>query len=190
MRLEDMVFIDPTGSQLERLLPIARRIFSDTFSRLYDRGLFEQFCDDVYCHGGVMSRDFDNPEVRWRLAVVADEPIGYAKLTPLRAPAADPAPRSLELQQLYVTREWHGRGVADCLMAWALETARAADAGEVYLTVFDHNERAKRFYSRYGFEEVGRCTFKIGDRIDDDRIWRVRLSAPDSGDASERLIVA
>lgn len=49
--------------------------------------------------------------------------------------------------------------------------AAAATATEIYLTVFDHNTRAKRFYTRYGFTEVGRCTFTLGDRIDDDRIW-------------------
>lgn len=48
-------------------------------------------------------------------------------------------------------------------MSWAL--AAAVRAPEVYLTVFDHNERAKRFYRRYGFADVGRCTFALGDRI-------------------------
>lgn len=81
----------------------------------------------------------------------------------------------MELQHLYVERQWHGTGVGDRLMSWALETAAVECAREVHLTVFDHNERAKRFYARYGFEEVGRCTFQLGDRVDDDRIWRVRL---------------
>jgi len=49
-------------------------------------------------------------------------------------------------------------------------------APELYLTVFDHNERAKRFYTRHGFVDVGQCTFRIGDRIDDDRVWRRRLT--------------
>jgi diamine N-acetyltransferase len=40
------------------------------------------------------------------------------------------------------------------------------------LTVFDHNLRAKRFYTRHGFSEVGHCTFRLGDRVDDDRVWR------------------
>jgi ribosomal protein S18 acetylase RimI-like enzyme len=60
-------------------------------------------------------------------------------------------------------------------MEWGLATARAQGAPEIYLTVFDHNERAKRFYARHGFEEVGRCTFQLGERVDDDRIWRARL---------------
>jgi ribosomal protein S18 acetylase RimI-like enzyme len=110
---------------------------------------------------------------------VADgAPIGYAKLTPLRAPVVDAADGSLELQQIYVLSQWHGSGVADRLVKWAVKTACELGAPELYLTVFDHNERAKRFYLRHGFAEVGRCTFQLGDRIDDDRIWRRLLSPP------------
>jgi ribosomal protein S18 acetylase RimI-like enzyme len=82
---------------------------------------------------------------------------------------------SLELQPIYILSSWHGTGVADKLMEWALTTTKAQRASELYLTVFDHDERAKRFYTRHGFEEVGRCIFKLGDRIDDDRIWRRRM---------------
>ena len=62
-------------------------------------------------------------------------------------------------------------------MNWAVESALEANASELYLTVFDHNERAKRFYARHGFTEVGNCTFTLGDRVDDDRIWRKSLLA-------------
>jgi predicted kinase len=37
-------------------------------------------------------------------------------------------------------------------------------------------ERAKRFYTRHGFSEVGHCTFMLGDRVDDDRVWRKPIS--------------
>jgi GNAT superfamily N-acetyltransferase len=109
------------------------------------------------------------------VATVQGEPIGYAKLTPLRAPVSQPRAGAMELQQIYVLSDWHGAGVAARLMEWGLATARAQGAPDIYLTVFDHNERAKRFYARYGFEDVGRCTFQLGERIDEDRIWRSRL---------------
>lgn len=51
----------------------------------------------------------------------------------------------------------------------------AHGAPEIYLTVFDHNQRAKRFYARHGFEEVGHCTFRLGERVHDDRVWRKPL---------------
>lgn len=173
--IQGVEFRVPDAAMLERLLPVARRIFTATFAGNYDAAAFERFCDAVYSPGGTMSRDFGVPDVRWQVAIADSEPIGYAKLTPLRAPVPDAAPGALELQQIYVLADWHGSGVAERLMQWGLAEARASGAPEVYLTVFDHNERAKRFYTRHGFEEVGNCTFQLGDRIDDDRIWRRRL---------------
>lgn len=175
MNLEQVVFRQPNLSMLLGLLPVARRIFTQTFGDRYESDAFERFCDEVYRPGGSMSQDFQAVGVRWFMALNAGQPIGYAKLTPLRAPAVDSKPGALELQQLYVAGEWHGKGVADRLMQWALEKAASDGAPEIYLTVFDHNERAKRFYARFGFREVGRCTFRLGARVDDDRIWRLCL---------------
>jgi len=154
---------------------MARQAFSDTFAHLYDPVPFAQFLEKAYGAGGSMERDFADPSVRWQVAVIDNQPIGYAKLSPLSAPAPDPQPGAMELQQIYVLSPWHGRGVAERLINWAIETARAECAPEIYLTVFDHNTRAKRFYSRHGFSEVGHCTFKLGDRIDNDRVWRKTL---------------
>jgi diamine N-acetyltransferase len=154
---------------------MARQAFSDTFAHLYGPVPFAKFLDDAYGPGGTMERGLADPAIRWRVAVIGDQPIGYVKLSPLIAPAPDLQPGAMELRQIYVLAAWHGRGVADQLMQWALETARAEGAPEIYLTVFDHNARAKRFYTRHGFSEVGRCTFRLGDRVDDDRVWRKPL---------------
>jgi GNAT superfamily N-acetyltransferase len=172
---------EPTYSGLtpmlsERLPSVARRIFSDTFSHLYEPEAFHSFCDAAYGSGGSMQRALADPTVHWRIASLGEEPIGYAKLLPLVAPAPNPRPSALELQQIYVLRDWHGRGIAEELMRWSIATARELGAPELYLTVFDHNERAKRFYSRHGFTEIGRCTFQLGERIDDDRVWRLSLA--------------
>ena len=40
-------------------------------------------------------------------------------------------------------------------MEWSLDRARARGAVEIYLTVFDYNNRAKRFYSRHGLRTLG-----------------------------------
>jgi ribosomal protein S18 acetylase RimI-like enzyme len=168
-------YATPSEEDVASLVATAREIFSDTFAHLYDQAPFDSFLDEAYGHGGRMERDLADLSIRWRIAVAGEMPIGYAKLSRLTAPAPTPLPGAMELQQIYVLRAWHGKGIADELMEWALDTARADGAPEIYLTVFDHNQRAKRFYTRYGFGEVGHCTFKLGDRVDDDRVWRKPL---------------
>lgn len=106
----------PTSADFAALRSMARTAFSDTFARLYQPEPFRVFLDRSYAAGGTMDNDLRNGTVHWMLAVNGSEPVGYAKLTPLRAPAPDPAPRAVELQQLYVSREWQGKGVAPHLM--------------------------------------------------------------------------
>jgi len=162
----------PTKDHTSPLCAVVRQVFSDTFARLYEPMPFAQYLEETYGPGGSMERDLADPSIRWQVAAVGNQIIGYAKLSRLVAPAPNPKPGSMELQQIYVLHHWHGKGVADRLIGWALDAARAEGGPEIYLTVFDHNSRAKRFYTRYGFAEVGHCTFKLGERIDDDRVWR------------------
>ena len=164
-------FFEPAIADAGPLGRMARQAFTDTFAAHYDPEPFARFCDEAYGAGGTMARDLADPTIRWRGARVDGAVVGYAKLSALHAPAPCPAERATELRQIYVLKDHHGSGIAEKLMLWAIDTAREGGASELYLTVFDHNERAKRFYSRHGFREVGRCTFTLGDRVDDDAIW-------------------
>jgi GNAT superfamily N-acetyltransferase len=171
-QLSNVIFVSQHEVSRAQLLAVARQIFSDTFAHLYEKDAFRKFCDETWAEDGPIARDLDDPVVTWHVASDGERIIGYAKVTPLRAPADAPREGAMELQQIYVVSEQQGTGVAEELMNRAVASARRWDAPELYLTVFDHNERAKRFYSRHGFGEVGRCTFQLGDRVDDDRIWR------------------
>lgn len=59
--------------------------------------------------------------------------------------------RRAKLEGLYLVEEARGTGVSDELMQRALDFA---DGQPMVLEVVDYNQRAIRFYERYGFEEV------------------------------------
>lgn len=154
--MDEMIqYFAPTNDVAGSLRAMARQAFSDTFAALYDPAPFAKFLDDAYGVGGSMERDLADASIRWQVAAMDGQVIGYAKLSVLKAPAPAPQPGAMELQQIYVLGPWHGRGVAERLMLWALDTARVEGAPEIYLTVFDHNARAKRFYRRHGFLRWG-----------------------------------
>jgi ribosomal protein S18 acetylase RimI-like enzyme len=172
--------IEYSGAEpsLAAALPaVARRIFTATFGHLYDQSDFEAFCDAAFGKDGRMEQALTDAANLWRIAHLGGEPVGYAKLRPLDTPAPAPLPGAMELQQIYVLSEWHGKGVAETLMRWAVATATELGAPELDLTVFDHNARAKAFYTRHGFVDVGSCTFTLGSRTEEDRVWRRPLGA-------------
>jgi diamine N-acetyltransferase len=115
-----------------------------------------------------------DPAYTIRLATHEGAIVGFCKLGPVAFPGEWP-PRAIELHQLYVLGPWQGEGVAPVLMDWALATARNRDASEVILSVYIDNHRARRFYERYGFVEIGQYTFMVGDHPDDDRLMRLAL---------------
>lgn len=102
---------------------------------------------------------------------------GFAKLGPIDfdLPNGHRADGAIELHQLYLAETAKGTGIADALMRWAIDEARARGHAILYLSVFTENPRAQAFYRRYGFVDIGRNAFRVGNHIDEDRIWRLDL---------------
>lgn len=155
------------------LAEMAKRSFTETFGSLYPASDLAAFLERTFGADGLPS-ELDDPAFTVRLATEDDRIIGFAKLGPVAFPGDWPA-NAIELHQLYVLGGWLGEGVGPALLDWAIATARSAGHREMLLSVYIDNHRARRFYQRYGFEEVGRYQFRVGDTIDDDRIMRLAL---------------
>jgi len=100
----------------------------------------------------------------------AETLVAYAML---RVGIADPlvtGARPIEIQRFYVDHPWHGRRVAERLMACCIESARAREADVIWLGVWEHNPRAIRFYGKQGFVDVGSHPFLVGTDWQTDRV--------------------
>ena len=147
-------------------------MFAATFGHLYAEADIASFLCKM--DEGAFEGELADPAFAFRLAEDGDKLAGYAKIGPNALPGEHP-PATLELYQLYLRSEWHGSGVAAALIEWAMAEARARGATHLSLSVYVDNHRARRFYQRYGFEEVGRYDFMVGNHADDDRVMRVAL---------------
>jgi ribosomal protein S18 acetylase RimI-like enzyme len=100
---------------------------------------------------------------------------GYVKIAAMTLPVDHPQ-GSLEIKQLYVLAPWQGKGVAQVLMDWAIDTARDDGTPALYLSVWSQNARAIAFYRRYGFVVAGTAPFAVGGQIDEDPVMRLDLA--------------
>lgn len=151
---------------------VFRASFCETFAHLYSARDLEAFLSKFTAEA--WRAEITDPSYAFRLAEVAREPVGFVKLGPLTLPV-ETAARAVELQQIYILHGFQGRGIGRALMDWALEQAGLRGAGEIYLTVYTDNQRARRVYERYGFEVIGQYAFMVGDQADEDLIMRKPL---------------
>lgn len=154
------------------LAELGRDTFVETFGHLYrpdDLALF------LETHNAAnWAAEIADPAYAVRLGEADGALVAYAKVGPPKLPFATGAD-AIELRQFYIRGAWQGRGLADPLMQWALAEARRRDAAEIYLSVFTDNHRARKFYARYGFTEVGPYAFMVGSHADEDIVMRLEL---------------
>jgi ribosomal protein S18 acetylase RimI-like enzyme len=129
-----------------------------------------------------LTRSFGVDEIAKALAnedvaifVAEDErggPIGYALLQRTRPPFPEgvTGEHPWEIYRFYVDAAWHGRGVAQELMAACLGEVRLRGGDAVWLQAWQQAHRALAFYRREGFTTVGQAHFRFGDRVDDDDV--------------------
>ncbi|MBA17198.1 MAG: GNAT family N-acetyltransferase [Sphingomonas sp.] len=156
-------------SDAAALSALASRVFTETFGTLYAPEDLAQFLDETFGPMGLPAQIGD-PDYAIRVAEADGALLGFVKTGPVAFPG-EWGSDTTELHQLYVAAEAQGTGVAKTLIDWALDHARGKGYSRIVLSVFVDNIRAQRFYARYGFAEIGRYAFRVGNQIDDDRIW-------------------
>ncbi|WP_313536177.1 GNAT family N-acetyltransferase [Sphingomonas sp.] len=167
-----MIYRDATPADAAAIDALFRESFQATFAHLYAPADLATFLDKFTVAG--WAEEIADPAFAFRVVEDAAGIAGYCKLGPISLPAKPQGP-AIELRQLYLLDRAKGSGAAQALMDWALATARARDAAELWLSVYIDNHRAKRFYQRYGFEDRGPYAFMVGNHADEDRLMRLAL---------------
>ena len=90
------------------------------------------------------------------------ELVAYAQLAQGAAPSGVAGENPIEIRRFYVDAPWHGRGLAQALMAKALDFAAARVADPLWLGVWEENPRGIAFYRKCGFAIVGAHVFVVG----------------------------
>lgn len=170
--MSGVIYRDAVASDADALAAFAEKTFIETFGHLYPLDDLAAFLAINY-RAPIIAAEIGDPETRYRLALRDGAIVGYCKMgaADMEVDATD----ALEVHRLYVDAETKGKGVAHTLMDEALSWARARRAKTMYLSVWENNHRAQRFYKRYGFEHVGEHKFMVGSVADRDFIWRLTL---------------
>jgi GNAT superfamily N-acetyltransferase len=151
------------------LAELAARTFRDAFAADNRPEDIEQHVAQAY-GSPQQGRELADANLVTLLAQQGEELAGYAQLRLGPAPACVDANAPIELSRFYVVRRWHGEGVAQSLMRRVDEEAGRIGARMLWLGVWERNERAKAFYRKSGFVDVGARVFMVGTDAQNDLI--------------------
>jgi diamine N-acetyltransferase len=152
-------FATPVDAAL--LAELGARTFRDAFAA-------DNRPEDLAAHlashysPALQERELRDPQRSFLLAEAAGTPAGFALLQDIPPEPGVPGRRPLRIERLYVDKSFHGTGVGAALMRRCLEEARARSHDVIWLGVWERNFRARAFYARWGFAEVGETAFTIG----------------------------
>lgn len=170
-----IAYRDSTPADGPELDAMARAIWIETFGHSAPAEDIAAYLTQSYGPEGALIRDLADPATTFHLATEGARIIGYVKLSAPWLPEGEFEPGALQLSQLYVASDFHGAGIADALLGWTIATARECGAHALYLTVWEENQRARRFYDKRDFIHVGDYSFQTGSQTDRDMIMRLAL---------------
>lgn len=161
-----------TRADAPRLSAFAAETFRDTFAPDNDPTNLAIYLSETFSIER-QAAEIEDPNSIILVAEVVDESgspqfAGYAHLLAGDAPAMVTHAAPIELARFYVSRTWHGRGLAQALMNEVLKAARKRGADTIWLGVWERNPRAVAFYRKYGFQQVGAKTFMLGNDVQND----------------------
>lgn len=164
-----------TNADVDLLAELGAKTFRETFEADNTPENLAAYLESAF-NRKVVAAELADPASYFLIAQSGNTPVGYAKLRTGDVPDEIGDPNAIELQRIYVLRDWLGHKVGAALMQASLNEAVAKGHKTIWLGVWERNPRAIAFYQRWRFEQVGTHIFEVGDDPQTD--WVMRRSLP------------
>ena len=157
------------------LQTLGRQTFSDTFGEHNTAENMRVYLDQNFSDATIEAELRDDAA---EFLLLYDDQVcaGYARVRRSETPDGLLKP-ALEIQRIYVAKEYHGKGAGAALMSDCIDRAGQNEFKTIWLGVWEKNVRAIKFYEKYGFTRFGEHVFTLGDDTQTDWLMKKNLTA-------------
>lgn len=163
-----------TLNDIEQLQKIGRETFSQTFSSSNTEENMKQYLEEGFSFEK-LTDELNNENSEFYFALSETNVIGYLKINFGASQTELKDEKALEIERIYVLKEFHGKKVGQILYEKAIEIAKQKNSDYVWLGVWEKNPRAISFYKKNGFIEFDKHIFKLGDDEQTDIMMKLKL---------------
>jgi ribosomal protein S18 acetylase RimI-like enzyme len=159
---------------IEKLREIGKLTFAETFSSDNSEENMTEYLEKGFSTEK-LNAELTDKNAEFYFAELDGKVIGYLKVNVGQSQTEIKIKNALEIERIYVLKEFHGKMVGQLLYEKALELAKEKKVEYVWLGVWEQNPRAIRFYKKNGFVEFDKHIFKLGNDEQTDIMMKLKL---------------
>ena len=159
---------------LSTIQDISIRSFTETFSEINTPENMEKYLQESF-NSAQLTLEINNPDSPFYIAYWDNEPVGYLKLNLGNAQTETVENETIEIQRIYVLKDFHGKKLGQLLLDQAIKTAQEHQVDYAWLGVWEENHRAIQFYAKNGFVTFDKHVFTLGDEQQTDLLMKLKI---------------
>ncbi len=172
--MDKIVITKATINDLDQLQKIGRQTFFETFSTGNTEENMTKYLNEGFSIDK-LTTELNDKNAEFYFATLNDNIIGYLKLNIGQSQTELQDDKGLEIERIYVLKDFHGKSVGQLLYVKAIQIARQKNADYIWLGVWEENPRAINFYKKNGFVEFDKHIFKLGNDEQTDILMKLKL---------------
>lgn len=164
-----MEIVRACPADVDDLQKISWRTFYEAFHHLNKKDNMDAYMNKAFDSNQLLD-ELKNEYSEFYFAKDGEAVLGYIKVNRKEAQTEFKDDLSLEVERIYVEKEYQGTGLGARFMQKIKELATEYDLTYIWLGVWEKNPDAIRFYERHGFNVFSSHEFVMGDEIQIDNL--------------------
>ena len=161
-------------TDIQELQKISKQTFFETFSEDNTEENMQKYLSEKFSTEK-LTNEINNPYSWFFFVIMNGAVAGYLKINAEDAQTELKDSNALEIERIYVLKDYYGKKAGQFLFDKAFEIAMERKAWYLWLGVWEKNLRAIHFYKKNGFMEFDKHIFKLGDDIQTDLMMKLSL---------------
>lgn len=173
--MENLLIKECSMEDIEKVKYISEKTFYETFSGQNTKEDMENYLIENFSYEQIKSEVINDGSRFYIAESNGGEVVAYMKLNFDKAQTEPGHDKTLEVQRIYVLKEYKGKRIGRLLMEKAIEIGKDNNINYIWLGVWEHNINAIKFYEKLGFEKFDTHIFKLGEDEQTDYLMKLML---------------
>jgi len=152
IRLQEILLQDQ-----QKLIDLVRRVYTPIYKHLWNKENCEWYLNRFYSEEN-LEKELNELEAEYFFVIFKSQYVGILRIDYNKPLIGFSKESNVYLHRIYLGYEAQGKGIGKALFNWVEERAKEKGKDSIWLKAMDTQEQALRFYTKLGYENIGKTS--------------------------------